>query len=705
MGLIYRIVGLLLVITLLSTPSIIAQTTLSGEIGLDLENFGFDNSLKDTSRNFSVTRSQSRHYLNLNLGGPLVTDNFAIYSLSSRLFGTYYSANTNEEKSNSYQKPNLNTFNGSLSLFPKRPYSLRFYMMQNKDFSIRYEMTNKSKIDILSPELAVIRRYKSNLSSRGAAAKIPLRENMDFSMEFQNSGMEVRRSYDFGEDLDIWVAFTNLLLNPIAQYDTVEVINSLPDDDVLLFIDNNLIDSISSGNNLFVEVDSGYHNIDIFPVEKYNAYRNRVHIQGNMKWEIVYKNPATPNDLDQTTDNASGALRFGGDGRFNNEARIDYSSSGENVQRIINKLTNIRNNASYEISRNVRLETQTNYSRNRNTITGISSQLNNSLDNQTMFRWDRRNGISGSISHNYINTSNETGDVLLKSTTQTVNNQLTYPVPVKSFSYEVDMKNSVTRLSDNMGYENSQYSTDIHNDFTFRIGGVMVEPRNQTKLSITSQKNPDQKGNEIENKIDIRTQLPEIKRIGEFIVKTSFEWRRKSSEGKSDIKRKYIFDLTYIRKFLENYKLTLLTTQERETYGGSTPTPGANPDQKSAARKPQVVSTYRIDLQAKPRKNIILGGNFMIIKQKSATITKMGLSAIADIPLLNIPVKSFVARQSRDLAGLPKQTQLTSETSLSYRFRQITFLLTFNLNRENLLNERYNYSEIYGKISRQFSIL
>jgi len=282
---------------------------------------------------------------------------------------------------------------------------------------------------------------------------------------------------------------------------------------------------------------------------------------------------------------------------------------------------------------------------------------------------------------------------------------MTYPVPVKSFTYEVDMRNSVMHLSDNMGYKNRQYSTEIQNDFVFRIKGVTLEPKNQTKLSVTSQDNPDQKGNEIENNLYVRTALPPINKVGEFAIRTNIEWRKKDSEGKTDIKTKYTFDLTFTRKFYKNYKLTLLTTQEKETYGGSTPTPGANPDQISAARRPETISTYRMDLQAKPVKNVVISGNLMLIKQESATISKMGFSLIADLPLLNIPVKSFFSKQSRELVGLPTQTQLVSETSLSYRFRQITFLLTYNFNRENLLNQKYSYSEIYGKVSRSFSIL
>jgi len=282
---------------------------------------------------------------------------------------------------------------------------------------------------------------------------------------------------------------------------------------------------------------------------------------------------------------------------------------------------------------------------------------------------------------------------------------LKYKVPVRKFSYEIDMRNSISQLSDNMNYKNSQYATEVDNKFLFRVKNVMVEPNNQTKLSLTSQKNPDNKGNEIENKLSVRITPPEIKRVGEFMIKTDFEWRKRGGEGRSDIRRRYLLNLTYIRKFFDNYRLTVLTSQDRETYGGSTPIAGANPNQTSAAKTPKSVSTYRIDLQAKPAAKMVLNGNFMITSQKSSKINKIGFSIIADLPLINMPVKSFITRQTRILAGLPKQTQLTSETTLSYRFRQITLILTYNYNHENLLNENYSFSEIYGKITRGFSIL
>jgi len=678
-----------------------AQTSLTGEIGVDLQNYIFDKALKDTSFDYSVNRSLTNHYLDTRLAGPLITQNLAAYSARTLVYGTYTRVTSDDGNSGLYIKPNLRAYNTSLTLFPSRPYPLMLYMSKSLDHSIRYEPNNRSDIERVAPELAVIRRYETELRSRGGRWNSSLSEHVNVTAEYKQDGMQVNRNYDLDENLNIWVAFTTLLIDPTSETHTIDVRNNISDDMVTLYIDYILIDSLAAGESFTVEVDSGYHNLDFVP-RKYKSYSSRVQVRGDMIWDIIYNPPPTPNDLDQTTTAATGSIRIEDARGLNNETYYGYSDITEKNQNLITYMNNFSNTADYAISSNADLQLMTTYNQNQTTIDTISSQLAKSFSHQSTLGFGRKRGSSMLFSHMFTRMASDIGSSHLRSNTNVFTNQ--NRIPFGWHNYQLDVKNMVTLVSDNSGYQSDQYGTDITNGFVFRIGQAVFNPRNQTKYTYNKLKNPDGSSNELENIASLTSNIPDMGVFGKLRAKGEFGWRRKTNELGDDIRRKMILDITLERRFLTHYKISIGTTQQKEMYSGSTPTPGQNTDQRNPAREDQLTQSYKVSAQLSPFADFVLGADYMLLSQNSADINKFTVSLNATIPWLKIPLKSYLTSQRRKLEGLPDQTQILSETKLSYRFRQITLTLSHSYTSEDIMNEKYEFQEIIGKVSRFFSV-
>ena len=109
--------GLLLLISLMATATP-AETDLTGEIGIDLASLSYKTDIKDTAWDYSASRRGSRHFVNLNLLGPIVNDHFANYTASMRLYGSYFRSTAGHESRTDYIQPDLKGFYGQATFLP-----------------------------------------------------------------------------------------------------------------------------------------------------------------------------------------------------------------------------------------------------------------------------------------------------------------------------------------------------------------------------------------------------------------------------------------------------------------------------------------------------------------------------------------------------------------------------------------------------------
>ena len=131
------IAALLLTQLLLSGGPTLAQTHLSGEVGADLGSYGFSNDIFGRGLNVNSDRRLANEYLDLNLRGPLAKGYFANYNTMLRVRGTQIRSEVGGESFTEYLNPDITSYYGALSLFPSRPFPLKFYKGKSKENSVQ----------------------------------------------------------------------------------------------------------------------------------------------------------------------------------------------------------------------------------------------------------------------------------------------------------------------------------------------------------------------------------------------------------------------------------------------------------------------------------------------------------------------------------------------------------------------------------------
>ncbi|MEE9552688.1 MAG: hypothetical protein V3W18_00210 [candidate division Zixibacteria bacterium] len=679
-----------------------SKTDLSGRLGIDFENQSFKTSIKDPFLDYVVQRNLSNHFLSLNASGPVYKDNFASFTLSTRIDGSFYSVKSSDDFKSKYFTPRLNSYDASIFFLPFKPYSLALNINKYEKKAIRYEPSNRTETEVISPELAVVRRYQSKIQSYKSKFRATISRFFNFNVEYNNSVTEKERGYDFNEDRNIWVSFAEIMGYPASEMDTITVSNLIKDDSTMLYIDYALIDTIRPGEKITVVVDSGYHDVDIVPFF-YNPYSNRVHVQRKMEWEIIYIQPAGVRDTKQDKDSFVSSLDFIGSENIENVSTFSYTSSFDEALRLDNELESFSNNFRYKFSRMGNISTETSINKNKTTIDTVSSRVNKTIMQKSAINWARRNGISTMFSHTYTRLNSKVNNRPFSNSIHNVASSIGYPI--KRFHYFIDVKNDMLNQSDNTGYALNRFSTKISHAFDFQISRILFEPKNQTKIQFDRQKNPENKRREFENRFSLNSTVLKIPLAGRVVSKGEYQWRKRYLESGDEITKEYRLSISTTRVFNNKYKLGLTSSLRKETFGGSSPIPGKNPDQNSPARETQKGFSYGVIVEAAPVSDLSITGNVFVSKQNSTTAINYGMMISLKLPKLNIPLKTMINGQSRGLEGLPSQTQLIWESETSYRFRQIVFVLRHEYRNESLLREDYGYHEIIGKISRNFSIL
>lgn len=679
-----------------------ADANLNGELGVDLTNYGFTTDFHDTTRASTINQTMSRHYLNLSLAGPLVNSHFANYSTRLSIFGTYHRAVSDDEDKSQYLNPDLNTYYGQLTMFPERRYPLQLYRIKSHEHKLRYESNNRNKFAIIRPALGVVRRYESKKESNGSLFRADIGKDVKLLAEYRQDNTVALRRYDFGEERDIWVQFSIIKEDTISQYHTVIITNTIPATTIQVRVDYSLVAEILPDSTMSIIIESGNHEIEIQPLTYYNRFLFSFRPPGDMVWKVVYNSPSSPNDLNQTNTTASLNLKYEGEGPFSSEANYEYLDQNESEQKLLTFLNNFSNSAAYRFSKSTSLTMFTSYNKNQSKIDTLKSQTANVLSNTSTFSFVRRGGVALSVVHGFSKNNSNTGYNEISSTLNTFTARMS--MPRKTLKYKLDIKNNASLMEDSEDFVNNQYSTEITNSIEYPLLGIKFQPRNQTKYSLNKQKGPDQTSSEIDTKFTLTGEIKRHKLLGNTSFKGEYQYRKKFLGDATNVKERYLFDATVVRKIGDDFRLMLLTTQEYETTGGSNPTAGPNVDQKSSGREGEYKSSYKIDIQAAPFSDFMISGSYMLIGQTGTKIQKFAFLLNMVIPGIRVPFRSFLTEELRDLAGSPLQTQLVSESKVSYRFRQITMVLTHRYARDKLISNTYASHEVNAKISRQFML-
>jgi hypothetical protein len=725
-----------------------ADTNLSGDIGVDLQNYRFNSSQSDDGRNYASNRARSSHFLGLALEGPLVNSYFANYLVRGSFRGVYFDSRSETVRATEYVSPTLRTLNAQLLLLSSKPYPIRATYSRADEYTLRLELNNRSDVDRLRPELGVIRRYNSDRDALGVNWQIALRNNVSLMTEVRSEATKAARIYDFEEDQDIWTSSL-----PVGRRDRdsvyffVEFQNGLSDSVTITVLNLDslsqsgdprlrLIEDLPPGDAFLLDsLVEGLHEVTI-DSRTFNQLRARVDLDnGNFNRSsdllvrIFSTPPAAPNDLDQKINAMSGILKVGNNGRFESKTFYEYTDLREAVQEQTTFLHNLTNDIRYELLPDLQLAAMTTLQGNKQTIADRSSQSSTMFQHQTTLGLSQSRGISALLSH-----SISAGKARIQQDTVTTKlNTLEarVSVPVKAIHYRLDVAgaaaftNSQQRNAPEEGadpatveqepdYINDKYRTDFTGNFDFKWRGFKFAPSHQFKYSRTTQENPDLTTNEVETRFALMTTTPATALLGSAKLNGEIRYRNRYDTVGSDNQTKYSFDASVSRPLGDMFRLNFMTNQEYEVYGGDAPVSGRE-------KQPQFRSSYKLSLQATVSARLSGSLDYMLITQSTkaykrvddrdvlvdekTVIEKFGAALLLDIPKINLPIKSFLSAQIRDLGDLPNQTQFSIETKTNYQIRKIVLTLSHSYRREKQLFETYGYHEILGKISRQFSLL
>ncbi|RKX30891.1 MAG: hypothetical protein DRP71_14310, partial [Verrucomicrobia bacterium] len=258
---------------------------------------------------YDSDRRMSNQWLDLNAMGPLVNGYFANYNARIRLQGTQIRSVADGVKETEYINPAITNYFGSVGLFPNRPFPLMLYTGKTDIHNIRYEAANRNQVEVVDPGLTVLRRYKTINAGTGAQWRYAVTRDLEMAVEGKTTHNQLERQYDFDENRNIWVDFTTISPG-VSPFFNVEVVNTIPDYDVLLYVNYTFIDTVKANGTVQIVVDEGIWDIEFVPIGL-NSYRVRKEVNTDQLWKIFFSDPPGSKDLDQYNDIYSGKLNYG----------------------------------------------------------------------------------------------------------------------------------------------------------------------------------------------------------------------------------------------------------------------------------------------------------------------------------------------------------------------------------------------------------
>lgn len=703
-----RIIALAIILVIMPLTLMAQPHKMAGELGIDLTNYKFVSDIKNSPQSYSIDRIRSAHFLGLSLNGPLGNSHFANYLSRVKLTGIYFDSKTDTANSNSYVNPKISSIIGQMTFLPDKPYPLKLYASKSDEYSLQYESSNRTDRQRLQPELSIVRSYRNERSSVGGMLQVTPSEKVKFVTELNKETSSSNRIYDFGEQLDIWVDFTDLgaTLGDTAitaiisnDFDSASVVFIITYLDTLDLASDTIIiiDTLAPGMTTTKQLFIGLNKFE-FQAQNFNKFSGFYTITENLMVTASFRDQAAPNDIDQKRNSFTTLVKLGGDGNLTSEAYFEKNTLEDMLLIQKTSLTNFSNELKYIHSREISSSMLTTYTKNVSEVDTLSAQTATAFTHQSAFNYIRRRGLSAVFMHSYGHNVSEVGSIILKNDMNLLSSKLSYPF--RKYNYLIEQKNNVTLNSDNTGYTNNQYSTELINKAEFRFAGITSRPLSEIKYVLNKQENPFQQSREIETKFDLDNKYYS-KFAGDIKIKTSYSYRNRWNDNSSDTKNRYIIDFMVIKKIGEAYRISLMSNQTWEDFGGWIDVGGKKED---VIKPIEYTATYKFDLQSTLSSNLTLGVSYMLISQETTSIKKYGASLIANIPQINLPIKSFLLYEERVLSGLAPQTQLSIETKTNYRIRQINFVLTHEYRRENQLFETYSVNELIGTIYRNFDV-
>jgi len=676
-----------------------SQTIINGRIGADLGNFNFTNFLVEESSGYDVNRRLSNQFIDMAIGGPLVNGYFANYGVNFRVSGTQIRSVTDGENMNEFINPDLTNYYGSVAIFPERRFPVGFHIGRTENYSIRYEVNNKGEVDIVDPGLTVLRRYQTITEGIGGDVAYAASPGLEFFGKYEDSKSQLIRQYDFDENKNIWVDFS--VLNPgQGPFYEIAVVNTIPDRDVLLFIDEAFVDTIPADSTVPVIVEGGKRRLEFAPIGL-NSFRTTLEISANMVWRIYFSNPPGGTDTDSAEKKIIAGASFDRGGHFSNQFTLDATDGRDEVQDIDSSLMTISNQARYLLSLNSSLGMKTTLVVNDQSVANLSNRKNKTLTNQTSATWNRPYGVQTRLTHRFIQMNSDQDGKLTKSTGNVLDGSVTFPT--HWHDHEAIVRLNTDFLSDNIESGHKTYQGILNNFLRLRKVGFLWTPNHELRAVKGWNEKSDSKSKELESRFSLKGERRNWGKVGDLMIKGDYTWRKLTNEVRENTKVSMGANAFLNRSFGMNYILTLRGGVKVEEFEanfiddnntGNAPSP--QDDTKSL--------DFGLVLTMKPVDSVSILAMMGQTKSNEADNIIVTGSVNWTLPWINSPLRARISQSERTQEGRPPQKDIRAKVSFTQNIRKIKMALAYNYLDSDGPAEHYNYNEFTITVTRDFDV-
>lgn len=687
-----------------------AQQKIKGSLGVDLH--ALSSSSESNTNSYSKvdgTRFLSNHYVSLSNGGFIKNENFASYSLYTTFKGYFTSTNTGMLKKSSYSSPTFNTLRGSITFFPSRTYPLRFFYLKMKDVTLRYTETNRSKVELLTPSLAVLQKSRIDEEKYGSTFSSNLFKGASIKAFYNNSSNKNAFDYDFDENKNIVVTANNLPGDIFSNTIPVIFSNNLTDDSVRII--SGLINEIlPPGFTTTLVFDTGLHFIDIIPLHIYRQSSIRINMIKGQRYSIVIdkeKFPAGSENIEESTDSKFEFNYGGGD------LKLFTSYSYEDAFRVNvgvkEKEQEFENSFKYDISRKFNLGIDTRKNKRENIRNENDNQITNIFNNKSTLNFTQRKGIIGNLSHDYSKGKVEYNDGNGDATNSTIFTS-SVSLPSERYKHNISLNGEIGKQdqSGKVSSDISDKSLDLSNRMELFFKNIKLIPFNSTKISSQNRIDDSLKTdiNEINISSSLEASQTKTRYLGDISSKFGYTYNKSTQNSETLKNSSYMWELRLSKNISEKQSISFNTSHTWAFSSDMIFEVFDSLTQQAIKQSVPVPSQYTnassIGYRSSQFEDIDFSTTLTLTNSVGNKTIDIAILLDAYIPFINIPFSTELSNQSRDLEGLPKQSTFETETSILYSYNQIKIRISHIYSKEILVLDTYKFYEFSVNITRNF---
>jgi hypothetical protein len=683
-----------------------AELSIIGTLGVDLDVIGYSSQSHDNRYpKYSITRYLSSHFLNIGNAGTIKTDEFASYSLSTTLKGTYSSTATDLFKKSFYDSPKMNTLNGDITFFPKRTHPLRFYYTSIEDVLLRVSESNRTKTDILTPGLALVQKNKIDNKKYGSLFQAKFLKDLDFRADYSNSKSRDSYEYDFDEHRAIVIRMLELP-GDITSPTVKAFFRNNISDDTLRIVSGIINEIIPPKFSLEIVFDTGLHQIQVIPLNKYKQETFSILMKRGQFYRIDIDADKFPTSADNYRDNIFS--------KFDLELKkktlqlfTSYTYEDEFMKSVELKkrVDFVDNMLRLNLSKKINIGVRTSKNINKSTLGTDDTQILDDFNNRSMFNFQQERGLSASIEHEYKNNKfDDKAGISDNLIGNIFSSKLT--LPLRKYKQVIMLDNLYGKFDQTGQVNNNTTQTGfkISNRMEIEYGFGSLTPL--ADLTINSNKITNDslalKTNELSLNSSLKFERANDRLLGNFSTIAGFAYQKNSDDEKINSTKTISYGVLIYKNISENQVISINTSHNWKTYGGELKKNNDTTIQQNGlGLKPAEYSNLNsIRYSSTKWENFRFSSNFSFGSAPGTKRTNFSLLINAHIPYANMPLTTEIRNETTNVSNLPKQSRFNIETALAYAFSKINIKLTHIYTKEVLVKDTYIFYQANIVITR-----